>query len=156
MPFPTFLCLQDTYHPKCVVSSQSGDPAFLCLPMDSLRLQDVWFPATWPTPTSSLSLLIPGYLPAVTKEIIWLPTPDSRWGGEIPHFLMERTKNNQVNIKIQRGENVMASFAIYHGFPSFTIRTQSWFKCTWDFTLKSKDWGWEKINVGLTRHDHYF
>ena len=86
-------------------------------------------PGPHPPPPFLCSYLA-SYLPAVTKEIIWLPTPDSRWGGEIPHFLMERTKNNQVNIKIQRGENVMASFAIYHGSPSFTIRTQSWFKCT--------------------------
>lgn len=135
-----------------------GVPPFIpfsCLPPGHLLLRMCGFLSVWrfllflcrprfPTVYKMCGFLPPGphppppflcsylasYLPAVTKEIIWLPTPDSRWGGEIPHFLMERTKNNQVNIKIQRGENVMASFAIYHGFPSFTIRTQSWFKCT--------------------------
>ena len=35
-----FVCFQDSYHPKCVVSSQSGASCFSLLPIDPQGLQD--------------------------------------------------------------------------------------------------------------------
>ena len=55
-----FVCLQDTYQPKCVVSCQSGGSCF-SLPMDAHGSQVAWFPATWPLPRFLCS-----YLPALT------------------------------------------------------------------------------------------
>ena len=57
-------------------------PAFLCLPIDPCCLQDAWFPAIWPKVT--LSLLVPGYLPAVTEAVVL--------GNEEPDSLCEASQ----------------------------------------------------------------